>query len=152
MWLTTATMWNTTHRSQRKPRWRPERINNKPDNDFDHMDTATCRDIEHSHFQSHSLTHRPHPFRHAVTFVCVKSVFPLQSLGNQIESSFVIGVQSFDIRAVDIHYVVRAYTPRRNPHTVHPSAHSFVWVVKTPTPILHEKTQSILQVHLEDDN
>ena len=31
----------------------------------------------------------------------------------------------FDAHAVDIHYTVRAGTPRRNYHTLHPSAHSF---------------------------
>ena len=72
--------------------------------------------------------------------ISVMSVFLLTSLSTQIESSFVIGVPEkevrvlarlLDILAADQQSSERAYTPRRNPRILLPTAHSFCGVVLT---------------------
>ena len=51
-----------------------------------------------------------------------QAVVLLESGNSHIECSFVSGFLEL---AADIHYIVRAYTPRRNVHTLHPIAHAF---------------------------
>ena len=66
-----------------------------------------------------------HSFHLAATFSC-EAVFPLESWSSRMEGSFSSGF----LEKSRIH-LPRTYTSRRNPHTLHPAAHSFGFVLLT---------------------